>query len=119
MKRFRRYYALAFIIALLTGLLIRELSITKFAIVKTSEAKGGVANTVSEEQNEPQNGKININTASKNLLVSINGIGDKIAERIIKYREENGKFETIEDIMKINGIGDSKFEDIKDYITVE
>lgn len=118
MKRFRRFYALAFIIALLTGLLIRELSITKFAIVKTTEARRGTNNIVAEET-DVQGDKININTASKSLLKSINGIGDKLAERIIKYREENGKFETIEDIMKINGIGDSKFEDIKDYITVE
>ena len=63
-------------------------------------------------------GKININTATKEQLTSISGIGDGRAESIIKYRSEHGKFATIEDIKNVSGIGDSIFENIKDYITV-
>ena len=63
-------------------------------------------------------GKININTATKEQLTSISGIGDGRAESIIKYRSEHGKFVTIEDIKNVSGIGDSIFENIKDYITV-
>lgn len=63
--------------------------------------------------------KINLNEASVQELVTIKGIGQKYAEKIIEYRENNGKFEKIEDIMKVKGIGKKKFEKIKDIISVE
>lgn len=62
------------------------------------------------------NGKVNINTASKELLMTLPGIGESKATAIIKYRNENGKFATIEDIMKIAGIKEAAFSKIKDYI---
>lgn len=62
--------------------------------------------------------KISINTATKEELLTINGIGDSKADSIIKYREENGEFKTIEDIKNVSGIGDSLFEKIKEYITI-
>ena len=61
---------------------------------------------------------ISINTATKEELMSLNGIGEGKAESIIEYREENGEFKTIEDIKNVSGIGDSLFEKIKDYITI-
>lgn len=61
---------------------------------------------------------ININTATKEELMTISGIGNSKAEQIIKYREENGNFNIIEDIKNVPGIGDSLFEQIKAYITV-
>lgn len=61
---------------------------------------------------------ININTASLEELDSLPGIGPTIAQRIIDYREENGPFNTIEDIMNVSGIGPSTFEAIQDLITV-
>ncbi len=61
---------------------------------------------------------VNINTASAEELRSLPGIGEGIAGRIVKYREENGKFSCIEDIMKISGIKDKLFNKIKDSITV-
>lgn len=64
--------------------------------------------------NEP----ININTASKEELTKIPGIGESKAESIVKYREENGLFTIVEDIKKVSGIGDSLFEEIKIYITI-
>ncbi|QKF86462.1 competence protein, ComEA family [Campylobacter blaseri] len=60
---------------------------------------------------------ININTASKEELMSIKGVGEKTAEYIIDYRKDK-KFEKIEDIKNIKGIGDKKFEVIKDDITI-
>jgi len=63
------------------------------------------------------NGKINLNTASKVELMKIPGIGEKTALKIIEYRN-NTKFNTIEDIMNIKGIGIKKFEKMKDYIGI-
>lgn len=61
---------------------------------------------------------ININTASQKELEELSGIGPVLAQRIIDYREKNGYFSTIEDIKKVSGIGDKRFEAIKDSITV-
>ena len=63
--------------------------------------------------------KININTATQSELESIPGIGSSTAIKIIDYRKENGKFKNIEDIKNISGIGDAKFEKMKDYISVK
>lgn len=64
------------------------------------------------------NGKININTASIDELKNLTGIGDKKAKDIISYREKNGLFTSIEDIMKVSGIGEANFAQIKEDITV-
>ena len=68
-------------------------------------------------EEKKNNGPVNINTASKEELMSITGIGESKANSIIEYRSKN-KFETIEDIMKVSGIGEKFFEQIKNYITV-
>ncbi len=63
-------------------------------------------------------GLININTATQSELATLPGIGEGIAGKIIKYRDENGSFKSIEDIMKVSGIKDKLFSKIKDQITV-
>lgn len=62
--------------------------------------------------------KININTATENELCTLPGIGSSISKSIIAYREANGDFSFIEDIMSVSGIGREKFNDIREYITV-
>lgn len=62
---------------------------------------------------------VNINTASKELLMLLPGIGEKLSEEIISYRLEHGEFVCIEDIMKIDGIGEGKFSAISNCITVK
>ncbi len=62
---------------------------------------------------------ININTADKVALTTLNGIGDVKAQAIIDYRETNGPFGTIEDITHVSGIGTATFDKIKDHITVQ
>lgn len=62
--------------------------------------------------------KISINTASKDELMKLNGVGEAKAESIIKYREEVGLFKSIEDIKNVSGIGEAAFEKIKDNITI-
>ena len=61
---------------------------------------------------------ININKADASELESIPGIGPSTAQKIITYRNENGKFSSIDDIKNISGIGDKKFESIKEYLSV-
>ena len=63
--------------------------------------------------------KLNINTATAEELTALPGIGDALAAQIIAYREENGAFAAAEDIMKVSGIGEKRFEALRDYITVE
>lgn len=62
---------------------------------------------------------ININTANEEQLEQLPGIGTSIATRIVEYRKENGKFNSIEDIKNVSGIGDAKFNKIKDNICVK
>ena len=62
--------------------------------------------------------KININTASKEELMTLAGIGENKADNIIKYRQENGCFSAVEDLTNVSGIGESIFNKIKDSITV-
>lgn len=61
-------------------------------------------------------GKININTADAVTLQNLDGIGEVLAKRIVEYRNKNGKFGEIADLLQIEGIGDNKFENIKDKI---
>lgn len=61
---------------------------------------------------------VNINTADAAKLETLDGIGKKKAEAIIAYRTEHGDFKTLEDLKEVNGIGDKMFEKIKDKITL-
>ena len=63
-------------------------------------------------------GKVNLNRASVQELMTLSGIGQSRAEAIVRYREETGSFQTIEDVMKVSGIKENAFNKIKDNITV-
>lgn len=69
--------------------------------------------------NTDVNEKVNINTADKERLKTLPGIGDTIADAIIDYRENNGNFKNIEDVKNVYRIGDKTFERFKDNIIVE
>lgn len=72
----------------------------------------------SDDSSSEEEGLVNINTASKERLMKLNGIGEGMAERIIKYRQDNGYFNTIDDLKNVSGIGENKFNGLKDDITV-
>ena len=74
---------------------------------------------ISDDINSISNSIININTASESELEQLPGIGPSISSRIVEYRNKNGKFKSIEDIKNVTGVGDSKFEKIKDLIKVK
>ena len=62
--------------------------------------------------------KVNLNTADEEQLMTLTGIGESRAADIIRYRQEHGPFERIEDIMNVSGIKEGAFQKIKDSITV-
>lgn len=87
---------------------------------EAAENKGN--NEIKENSDPPElknsSGKLNINTASKDELMTLDGIGEKYAERIIEARERLGGFTSVEQITDVKGIGQKRFERIKDEITV-
>lgn len=68
---------------------------------------------------EMANEKINLNTATQAELQTISGIGEKKSKDIVSYREANGAFKTIDELMNVSGIGSTTIEKIKDYVTIK
>lgn len=66
-----------------------------------------------------KNEKININKATEEELDTLPGIGESTAKKIIEYRKEKGTFKNIEELKEVSGIGDAKFDKIKDLVTVK
>lgn len=89
-------------------------------IPKAGKNKTAAASGYKSEQKADSSGeyRCNLNTALKDELTQIPGVGDKTADAIIKYREANGGFKSIDEIKKIKGIGTKKFEKMQAYITV-
>ena len=85
-------------------------------IVSYSNTSENSSNQNIEEDNGPK--LININTASKEELMTLTGIGESKALCIIEYREQNNGFKSIEEIKNISGIGEASFAKIKDFITI-
>lgn len=79
-----------------------------------------IAGTNSNTANisKDEDGKINLNQATKEELMTLSGVGEKKAEKIIEYREENGSFKTIEDLKNVNGFGEKSFESLEKYISI-
>ena len=63
--------------------------------------------------------KVNINNADKDLLMTVNGIGSTIASALVTYRETDGEFSYLEEIMNVTGIGNATFEKIKNSIVLQ
>lgn len=82
------------------------------ALKGTSEFPG------KENVKDADDGKVNLNTAGKEELMALSGIGESRAEAILKYREEHGRFQSIEEIKEIEGIKEGIFDRIKEQITV-
>ena len=84
-----------------------------------TEINVSIGQDSAERGNAGMSNKIDINSAGSEELMSLPGIGEVTAGRIIEYRTENGPFLRIEDIVNVSGIGDGTYMEIKDYITVD
>ena len=94
-----------------------EEQVQEKCIQKNEEALRNDA-CIKNESEIKKDTKISINTATKEELMTLTGIGESKAKDIISYREKNGPFKTIEDLKKVTGIGDNIFAKIKENITV-
>ena len=74
--------------------------------------------TITEDESADL-GLVNINTASSEQLQELPGIGEATAEAIIEYREEHGPFRFKKDLMKVSGIGEKTYDELRDLITVK
>lgn len=84
--------------------------------VEAATSATGTATTASN--NQEQGEKVNINTADKQELQKLTGIGEKKAEQIIAYRQQKGSFKKIEELKEVSGIGDKTFAAFKDQLTI-
>ena len=82
-------------------------------------SKEATNSTQSSSTSDTSSKKVNINTATQEELDTLPGIGPSIASKIIDYREQNGKFNSIEEIKEVSGIGEAKYEKIKASITIK
>lgn len=90
----------------------------KIYIPNTEDNNKKIEYNTANIENNIKEEKININTADEDELQRLPGVGASTAEKIIKYREENGSFRKIEDIQNVKGIGEAKYNDLKEQIEV-
>ena len=83
----------------------------------TADKDGGNSQN-EDDMTENEDGRVNINIASKEKLQELPGIGEVLSQRIIDYRNENGEFKSIEELREVAGIGDKKYEDMKNDVCV-
>lgn len=114
MLRFLRSERAVIILALIFTLCIVAFNVYDLAYDK-SDSRAYTAQDIEDIEVD----KVNINTADVEMLCTLDGIGEGTAQKIIDYREANGCFETIEQIMEVSGIGKVTFAQISPMITVE
>ena len=116
--------ALLFLLAALlvgSGITLYKRSHPQFApeLIIDQKRAGPEPQGQSAVPEEPAETKIDINQATTAQLQLLPHIGPALSKRIVEYRESNGRFERIEDLMQVQGVGPKTFQKIKDYIAVE
>lgn len=104
---------------IIVGILIARYASNTVINLPTANNQTAISTESTEASFNNQTNKLNINTASANELAMLPGIGDKIAQEIVNYRETSGLFTSIEELRNVNGIGQKRFDAISEYITVE
>ena len=86
--------------------------------IRVPEKKAAGAASGSAAAGKEEDGRVNLNTADAKTLDTLPGVGPATAQKIIDYRESEGGFQSPEDLMKIKGIGQAKYEKLKDKVTI-
>jgi len=113
-------------LALLIGVFIGRSSVSGLIVIpeNATNLQQGAVHYDEEIVDDPvlpsesNSGKININTASVSLLQTLPNVGEVLAQRIVDYRNENGNYTAPEDLLLVEGIGEKRLEQIREYITV-
>ena len=101
------------------SLLAKGVALSVIAVLLALPALAGSVQTTEKKSGEKVAAeKINLNTATVDELQKLPGVGAKVAQRILDFRKANGPFKKIEDLMKVQGIGEKTFLKFKDQLTV-
>lgn len=114
--------AVCIVAALLVGVFISNSILLKSTVIIKTEntEKQPLKPVIATPSQKTETGtKVNINQADAKELCGLPGIGEVLAVRIIEYRQRNGDFKSIEEIMAVNGIGSQKFDAIREHIKVK
>lgn len=103
------FASLCFVIGIFVG---RNLKTDYVPLLHNPSSDISTANTVEKDF------RLDINSASKVQLMDLNGIGELLAERIVDYREQNGAFQSTDELLNVEGIGQKKLQAIADWIKV-
>ena len=106
---------ICFLIGFFSGRVSTQNQVTAQSLTKSEES--AIINQVHPEQSTTS-GKIHNISASVHQLQMLPNIGEVLAERIVEYRNQNGPFSTIDDLLWVNGIGEKTLDDLRQYITV-
>ena len=102
-----------------TAVIVMALMIMPWTAVAADKAANAPGRTATASTTVGADAKVNINTASAKELMTLNGIGAKVAERIVAYREANGPFKKAEDLKKVEGIGKGLWERNRERIVAK
>ena len=98
-------------------LILQGWFLTETGYIFREEAKIFAETVMTQDRERELEGLVNINTAGKEELMTLPGVGETRAEEIIRYREQHGGFTQVEDLMNVNGIKEGTFNKLKDKVT--
>ena len=113
------------VLLLVLGLILTGAALIGASLARNLPNSSGVCYVSNAEkssliaQGEAVNPKLNINSAAPEELEELDGIGEAIAQNIVNYRESHGKFSSISELKKVEGVGDKTLDKIEPYITCE
>lgn len=107
---------IAFIL-LITGMLIGRNTAGSFLYVH-SEDTISMQETIPEETRQDNSARMDLNQMNLDQLVELPGIGPTIAQRILDYKEEHGPFTSVDELLNVKGIGETRLTQLKEYLTV-